>query len=1181
MKILSLRLQAFGPFTGEEIDLSEGSQGLHLIYGRNEAGKSSALRAVRDLLYGIPARSPDDFVHAYAKMRIAAVLRHSDGSQLGFVRRKGNLNTLRDEDDRDPLADDCLDKFLAGVDADLFETTFGIDHERLVRGGRDIARGGGRIGEILFAAGSGVADLRKVQEDLQSEMDLIFKPGGRKQKINDAIQRLHDARSELKKLHLSSDEWSRHRRALEEANRRNDELGVELAQARSRLGRLVRLRDAMPAIARWRQLRADLKPYQDVPLLPEDFGRIWPETSTRLREAEKQRRDLQQAMRQLDEDLRQLNVCESVLEQADAIEELRERLGSYRKAAADRPGLVSSKGMADRDADEILRKLGRNADRDEAEKLRLPADKAVLIQNLGGRQQALAEKLDAARRKLDRTRRRIAETEQAIEALDVAADTTQLRQLVRSVRQRGDLESESAVAAEERQRVGEEAAVRLGRLGLWSGSLEKLEELAVPSEETIDRFDQQFRDLDARLAGLRERRREETDTVEELETKLRQLELAQPVPSEEDLHEARQLRQGGWRLVRAAWEGTAAAAEVDAFLARCEASRDLADAYQRCVEKADELADRLRREADRVAQKAKLRADRDRARQQSDSLGRELEAAKEEAAALARQWNDAWTPLGTTPLSPREMRAWLRVQGELLELASRARHLRAKTEQLGREIETHRRRLGECLGSFAVAAGEPDEPLSAMLERAEAFLDQAQQQQKEWARLHDALHKLREELVEAEADDAEGRRELADWQARWTEAIAHLGLGQNATAAEANAVIAHVSELFARLHEAGQFRLRLDGIDEDARQFTSDVRALVGKAAPELADLGVEDAVTTLSSMLSAARAAKEKQNSLVEQKTRCRASLAETEKAFRLAEEQLRVMCAQADCDRPELLAEAEQRSDRRRELETSLRAVEDQILSHSGGAALGDFVREADTVDADAIPSRVAELENQVDRIGQELKAVNQTIGEQRKVLGGMDGNARAAEKAEQCEELAAGLGEDVRQFAVLRLAATVLREAVERYRAKNQGPILDRAGRLFAELTAGSFDGLRTDFDGRGELVLLGLRAGGEETLGVEAMSDGTCDQLYLALRIASIENWLENHEPIPFIVDDVLLNFDDQRAAAALRALGELSRHTQVIFFTHHQHLVEMAEEHLPAGVLSCHRLHFPAGRAEEP
>ena len=74
----------------------------------------------------------------------------------------------------------------------------------------------------------------------------------------------------------------------------------------------------------------------------------------------------------------------------------------------------------------------------------------------------------------------------------------------------------------------------------------------------------------------------------------------------------------------------------------------------------------------------------------------------------------------------------------------------------------------------------------------------------------------------------------------------------------------------------------------------------------------------------------------------------------------------------------------------------------------------------------------------------------------------------------------------------------------------------------------------------------------------MSDGACDQLYLALRIATLEHWFEHHEPVPFIIDDVLLSFDDDRAQSALVALAQLSKKTQIVFFTHHDHLVTIAK-----------------------
>ena len=77
----------------------------------------------------------------------------------------------------------------------------------------------------------------------------------------------------------------------------------------------------------------------------------------------------------------------------------------------------------------------------------------------------------------------------------------------------------------------------------------------------------------------------------------------------------------------------------------------------------------------------------------------------------------------------------------------------------------------------------------------------------------------------------------------------------------------------------------------------------------------------------------------------------------------------------------------------------------------------------------------------------------------------------------------------------------------------------------------------------------------------MSTGSADQLYLALRVAAIEDYLDHAPPLPFIADDLFINFDDDRAAAGFRVLGELARKTQVLFFTHHEHLIDVANRAL--------------------
>ena len=82
-------------------------------------------------------------------------------------------------------------------------------------------------------------------------------------------------------------------------------------------------------------------------------------------------------------------------------------------------------------------------------------------------------------------------------------------------------------------------------------------------------------------------------------------------------------------------------------------------------------------------------------------------------------------------------------------------------------------------------------------------------------------------------------------------------------------------------------------------------------------------------------------------------------------------------------------------------------------------------------------------------------------------------------------------------------------------------------------------------------------------VAGMSVGSRDQLYLALRLAAMELQVEQGLNMPLIADDLFINFDDHRTAAGLKVLGELSRHMQVVFLTHHDHLAPLAREVLGA------------------
>ena len=137
MRFNRLHIPAFGPFTNLDLTFPNKGSDLQVIYGSNEAGKSSLLRAFRDLLFGIHGQSPDNFLHDYKALRIKGEILNRAGERLKFQRRKGNKNTLLDANGN-PLPDTALVPFLGSVDQEYFSAMFGLGTRELREGAEQL-----------------------------------------------------------------------------------------------------------------------------------------------------------------------------------------------------------------------------------------------------------------------------------------------------------------------------------------------------------------------------------------------------------------------------------------------------------------------------------------------------------------------------------------------------------------------------------------------------------------------------------------------------------------------------------------------------------------------------------------------------------------------------------------------------------------------------------------------------------------------------------------------------------------------------------------------------------------------------------------------------------------------------------------------------------------------------------
>ncbi|HEV3164386.1 MAG TPA: AAA family ATPase [Isosphaeraceae bacterium] len=1169
MKILRLDLEAFGPFQGKTLELSAGKEGLHLIVGPNEAGKSSALRALKALLFGIDERTTDDFLHKYDRLRLGATVRDGDGSTLAFVRRKGRKNTLRRADDT-PIETAELDRFLGGLDASTFSTMFGIDHAGLVAGGQEVLEGKGDLGEALFAASSGMTGLRDVETSLRSELEALFKPRGQNQEINKLIKEIDDLRERMKGLQLSSDEWSRQDEGLRSAEQAKSDLEEQLRQRRKEQGRLVRIRGALPHVARRDELRAELAKLASVVPLSADFGE-------RFRAAEQDRarhqglRDV--AHKELAALVAQLNaiaVPTAVLAESETIEHLHQKLGAHRKAQDDLPGVVAMQKSDEHEARDLLEQLGQPRDLQAAGKLRLRVDETKAIRELGRSLISSDTEIKSARSNLARLERQIEELKRTRADCGSLVDVEPLRRAVKQARNQGDLEKTLAEAEAELARLDRQADQELAKLPGWSGSREALQRLSAPLAATIASAEAELKSLHDRRQRIQIERERTEAKVRELEARLRALDLAENVPTVDDLARGRARRGEGWRLVRQAWlEGASGEAEPG-FVGEFAPGRSLADAFEQSLAQTDDLADRLRREATRVAQKAEYLAESAGLKQEVAShttAQAELSATIE---AFRTGWNQQLHAQGLPALDPAELRGWLQIRDAVLQHDLAATNQRLARDRIAQEVASHQGRLVEALGPLDAGSITPPCSFTALIDRAEAFVERTDDRRKQVEAIDKNLDEARRQSAEQQSQLAELEADRQTQIETWTRLMERIGRDATATPQQADEYLEKIDALNNHMNNIKGFQARVDGIHRDAEQLSGEVQAACQRVAPELVEQPLERAVKQLHQALQDARVLKQKQETLLIRRAAEEAKQREAEEAVADALTRLEQLCREARRDDPDQLHPAQLDDLKRKQTEAELRHCEETLRDQAAGLTVDAFVQDARTIDPDELGLKIESIDTEVVALDAHRSTLDQTIGEHRNWLKSHQGSAEAANLAAEIQCRIAELRAKVDDYAALQFALDVLRRGVERFRQAHQDPLLQSASRYFAELTADSFCRLQIDEDDQGKPALRGVRPTGEE-LGVEQMSDGSCDQLYLALRLASVESWIEHHEPVPFIADDILLKFDDARAVAALKALARLSAHTQVIFFTHHEHLRRLAETHLSADVCFCHCL----------
>ena len=511
MRIKRLDLIAFGPFTDQTLRFDSKGPGLTIIFGPNEAGKSSSLRALKCLLYGIPERTPDNFLHPNDQLLLGGCLKAHSGEELTFQRRKRRKTCLFDVNDN-PLAPDVLAPFLRGIGQDEFETLYGIDHEALVQGGRNILAQKGEVGQALFSAGAGIASLREILNALDVEADQLFRPRASTRDINRAIGEYKKLQKDMRAATLSGRDWMNVAEKLREAEAELMKIEQKRRGKDIERRQLERLKQALPQLALRRQFLDRLQALGDPPHLPDDFNKRRKKATHNLQAAQQTRNAAVGRLSSLREKKDGVSFHPALLDETHWIEALYQKLGSHRKAMKDRPQLEGMRISCKSEAAALLRQVPTDLSLEKVEHLRPFLGKRKAIQTLASKYEVLKQNKRQHRQQRRRLEAALSKIEGSLTQMPLLSDANDLVQAVKLARKSGEmdgwlLEKTGVYETRKAQLLGE-----LSHLGLWDGGITKVSQLPLPLRETILRFDENFRASHEKLRAANKDRKNLGDT---------------------------------------------------------------------------------------------------------------------------------------------------------------------------------------------------------------------------------------------------------------------------------------------------------------------------------------------------------------------------------------------------------------------------------------------------------------------------------------------------------------------------------------------------------------------------------------------------------------------------------------------------------------------------------------------
>lgn len=321
-----------------------------------------------------------------------------------------------------------------------------------------------------------------------------------------------------------------------------------------------------------------------------------------------------------------------------------------------------------------------------------------------------------------------------------------------------------------------------------------------------------------------------------------------------------------------------------------------------------------------------------------------------------------------------------------------------------------------------------------------------------------------------------------------------------------------------------------------------------------------EDYLAALDNLLAGAEEqsrAAERRDRLQDELEALRDSCAADQAALDAARDAEKCLLAQGRAENADQFLRKVALREERRSLKGRLDELGQGFANACGSMPLEDFLKEFEASDRATQEEELAEINRSLEENAARERDLSEQSGALKQSSEHLATSDKLADLRQKEEQLRFDIADMARNWSRLAVARSLLKTGAEAFEKERQPEIIKEASRIFTAISGGQWAGISLNL----ENSTLRMLPSSGEPVAPHNLSRGAQEQAYLALRLAYIRHRARDHETLPVIMDDILVNFDPERARRAASAFAGLARDypQQFLYFTCHPHTVEMLRD----------------------